>query len=780
MSVNFPESMLLRLTTRKNIFFIIIVLALLPFLNFISTGPVKDSIANAEHWVNLTNAIFIQDQDLIFSYGPLFWLVGGVSEYYNAYSYYASIAFSLVFYSVVLWSILILMHRAKGYLFVFLTAICFFSFYYLKVFLFLWPLLFLFYKQYNSQTKYFISIKLCLILGLVAGLFLYIRFFYGLIAIAVIGGYLTAQFFKDYRFKEIIAFVSAFLVSSAIFGMLIYGDVNLLAKYFTVNMQLSYGNAVDMTLDIKNYRFAFLCSFIVLACFVVYGIRKQAYFILPLIVTWLLLFKLGFGRADHYITYFVVPCAFIAMLISLDKGYLTKLLFLVSFVSLYYLGTHSAYSHSPKLSLAFSTFNMPSLSNPFKLPFSEDISYDERMAQKYRDYKLNDEIVSLVGGDPVDIYPYNNEYMYANKLNYKPRPLFQNYMTLTPVLDQANADYLSGDNKPKSIIWNSGLACVSADCNSLIGIDNKFILNEDPLTSMAILENYNIHKLTYGKNNEPMLLLLKKENPQSAAFELNKIEHMKFGEWYSLPDAQKHILKIYPDFKISMLGKLKNFLFRGDVVRIKYLLKSGVVKEYRLSIINSRSGVWASPLLDGFDVNGFTGEDVAKVMFETDSSYYFKPEFETKIFVAQTPLIHYQRRKIKYNEPVVLPSSTTIKEIDCDASIDEMTAPVLDGEGEAPIIVKGWLAKSTAQGVLFDKTYITLTDGNQRKIYFSSTKNSRGDLTAVFGKAVLENAGYMANIDPSELHGPYTVSLSGQAGNEVFACKNMKMPLVLN
>lgn len=71
------------------------------------------------------------------------------------------------------------------------------------------------------------------------------------------------------------------------------------------------------------------------------------------------------------------------------------------------------------------------------------------MVQAYSQYKLDKTFLGKIGTDSVDVYPYNNEYMYANQLNYKPRPLFQNYMTLTPVLDQANSDYLRGAGKPK-------------------------------------------------------------------------------------------------------------------------------------------------------------------------------------------------------------------------------------------------------------------------------------------------------------------------------------------
>lgn len=779
MNVKFAGQLSQRMMTKKFILFVFICLVFLPFLNIIAAGRVVNSVGNVEQWINLTNALFVDDRSFIFSFGPLYWLVGGVTEYYNAWSYFLSMAFILFFYSFVVYSILILTHRSKGYLQFLLIAICFFSFYYLRVFLFIWPLLFLAYRQSSDEKNFYINARICLILGVISGFLLYIRFFYGMISVVIIGGYIISQLIKKISVKEISAFILAFVISSFVFGMLIYGNIDSIVQYIIVNIELSYGNGVDMTLGIENYFFAFVCAFIVLGCFVAYGVRKRQLFLLPLVFTWLLLFKLGFGRADHYITYFVIPCAFIMLLISFEKGNFTKALFLISFFSLYYLGTHSAYDNSPKLDLAFSNIDIPNLNNPFDFPFSSDIAYKERMAKDYSQYKLDGDFVKLINSESVDVYPYNNEYMFANQLNYKPRPLFQNYMTLTPILDQSNSDYYNSAEKPKKIIWNSGIACGDADCNSFTGLDNKYILNEDPLTSTAILENYTPVGFTRGKNSEPILLLTQRDTVRPANFVLKKVEHMKFGVWYSLPEAKGNIVKIFPNFKITAVGSVKNLLFRGDVVKIRYRLKSGLEKEYRLNLINSQSGVWASPLLDGLNANGFTGEDVAEVMFETDSDYYLEPEFDAKVFATETPLISYQRRKVIATEPIVLTSTNATAEIDCEGSIDEIIPPVFGDELLVPMAVKGWLAKSTAQGTLFDATYIVLTDKNHHRLYFLTRQTNRLDLIKVFSQQSLENAGYEIKADTSGLHGDYTVSPGGRTGDQIFVCRNLQRPLTI-
>jgi hypothetical protein len=150
---------------------------LIPFINLITLGKVKDSIDNVEQWMNVANAVFIEDQTFIFSYGPLFWLVTRVSEYYNAWNYYLSISFLIFFYSFVIYLIFSLIYKTQGYLYFSLIFICFFSFYSLKSLLFLWPLIFLFHQQLMSERNRQFNMRLCFALGSMAGMFLYIRFF---------------------------------------------------------------------------------------------------------------------------------------------------------------------------------------------------------------------------------------------------------------------------------------------------------------------------------------------------------------------------------------------------------------------------------------------------------------------------------------------------------------------------------------------------------------------------------------------------------------------------
>jgi hypothetical protein len=92
------------------------------------------------------------------------------------------------------------------------------------------------------------------------------------------------------------------------------------------------------------------------------------------------------------------------------------------------------------------------------------------------------------------------------------------------------------------------------------------------------------------------------------------------------------ITKVVPHFEFTIAGRLKNLFFRGNVVNIYYKTYSGEIKNYRLNILNSISGVWVSPLINKMNNSGFIGDNVESIMFQTNDINYFKPNFES-IFI---------------------------------------------------------------------------------------------------------------------------------------------------
>lgn len=88
--------------------------------------------------------------------------------------------------------------------------------------------------------------------------------------------------------------------------------------------------------------------------------------------------------------------------------------------------------------------------------------------------------------------------------------------------------------------------------------------------------------------------------------------------------------------------------------------------------------------------------------------------------------------------------------------------------------VQGWLALSTKDGTLFDKTFVTLTDINGKRIFISTNGQVRGDVGAAFNKISLNAAGYNTLIDLSMLNGTYTLGMGEYTTPNFIAVVNTK------
>lgn len=314
---------------------------------------------------------------------------------------------------------------------------------------------------------------------------------------------------------------------------------------------------------------------------------------------------------------------FVVLLVITDRAVFGRVALLISAGCLYYLGNFPSFPGAPVVG------------NLFVSDIDYKVDYKTRMASVYESFKIPDQLIKLIGNDTIDFYPYNNEYAFANKLNYLYPPLFQNYMTLTPVLDKMNEDFFSSPGRPKFILWAGEYTFGEYGFGSSIknpfdAFDMKYGLNEDPLTVAAILQNY--HKVAISESVSKLPFMLMEENKKYSEYSslFLKDQSFVFDKWYDVPNFKEGLLEIKPNLRLTMYGKIKNLLFRGDILKIKYQLSSGEIKEYKLNILNAHSGIVVSPLLNSFDLSG---PRVVRIMFVIDGSWYFHPSFNVKWIV---------------------------------------------------------------------------------------------------------------------------------------------------
>ena len=711
------------------------------------------SNGNVEQWVNLTNQMFYGNQDFLFSYGPLFWITGGASSQYNLISHWSMILFLSGFYAV-FWTVVVWMaNRTGSLLYLALIFVLLFQSLKFSSVLYLWPFILvvyldLYYPKRISNQKYFFY-------GAVIALAFYIRFFYGVVGLATLGTYFFSIAVINKNLRGIIFFLIGLISSYLVIGLCIFHNYTSIINYLIINKQLSFGNSVDMTLDVINkyetWIIVAICSFtLILYTF----IRKRRLF-LTVIALILLFFKLGFSRTDHYVSYFVCSLAIITLLPLFDRSLLGRSVTIICIISLFYLAIFQSYPGAP-------------VKNVFQSSTNFEVDYTDRIQEVYSDFKLSPELLNYIGNKSIDIYPYNNEYAFANKLNYIHRPNFQSYMTLTPKLDSMNQSFFESSGRPDLILWTAGISCNSLDCNPFDSFDQKYTLNEDPLTTNSIFLNY--HKVAnfQDMNGKPLILLEKNKSVFKSSEILIKNEELEFGKWYDVPKIESGLLKIKPNFEMSTYGKIKNMLFRGSILKIKYELSTGEIKEYRVNILNSQSGITISPLLDNFNLSGLS---VTKIKFINNDKHYFEPVFNVTwvVFPQISTTITSPFDTVSDSPPKFLQQ----KKVSCEGNIDQingkaMADSIIDVSGI--FSVNGWLAYSTKSGELYDKIFVVITDSNDKKKFISTRKVNRLDVSNAFNKENLKKSGFTSIIDTSILDGKSKLGLAAVQNSVLYMC----------
>lgn len=722
------------------------------------------SASTVEQWSNLLPNFFTGNQDFLFSYGPLYWLEGSSVVQYSRLTYWVSVIF-ISAYTALNWSLLFRLATIfKGAIFLAIIYAVFVKYYNASPVFFTLPFFLILYLDSIGCEKIFNCKAFIICMGLLVAFLFYLRFFYGMVSLLTIGSYLFSIHALKLKCSSLLFFTITTVLFYIAFGLAIFHDPNSVINYTVINSQLNFGNSVDMNYDVNIKSKAYFIVLCTLVCFNLFLLKFKSSFILTVNGLFIIFLKIGFSRADHYISYFILPISLFSIIFILCNNKYYKLFTPVVLLLMFYLGNISIYDGAPKITsfTPHEDFNQ---------------SFKDRAAGRYPQFKIPPDILSEIGGKSIDIYPYNNEYAIANKLNYVHRPSFQNYMTLTPVLDQLNVDFYSGDKAPEYVMWTGSIMCSSKDCNVFDDFDGKYVLNEDPLTTLSILNNYEVVKLFNDLNNKPIMLMHRKKHLESVKIQRVGAIGLNFGEWVKVPYYRNAIIKLKPELKLTVLARLQNMFLHGSVLYVNYKLSSGEVKRYRLNIINSKSGVWASPILNEFP---FKGERVVEIMFETSDKHYFKPSFK-----AQWEL--YKFDGIVVNESTVpkfseeKPQGYSEFNSDCDASIDSIKQShiTIDGIVETRLNSAGWAAFSIKHNLNADLVWLTLTDSRGNKVYVPTTKTSRADVASHFNKSNLTESGYKILSDVTEFKGQYNVSLAIAGEGKLLQCTNIKQSITL-
>lgn len=223
----------------------------------------------------------------------------------------------------------------------------------------------------------------------------------------------------------------------------------------------------------------------------------------------------------------------------------------------------------------------------------------------------------------VDIYPWDQAYILANKLDYSPRPLFQSYSVYTPNLIEKNRKFLYSDKAPENIFF------------AIKEIDGRAPYMMEGASWLDIIKLYDIVDI------QDDFLILKKTKLQKSYTLTPLTKHnISFGESINVPDDEIIYAKI--DIKKSLLGRVKDILYKSPILYVELIFENGSTQKDRIIPGIASNGFILSPNIRtvadffSFSIMNMKNKKVKSIRFVNESRCCYENEIEVSFSKIET------------------------------------------------------------------------------------------------------------------------------------------------
>lgn len=182
----------------------------------------------------------------------------------------------------------------------------------------------------------------------------------------------------------------------------------------------------------------------------------------------------------------------------------------------------------------------------------------------------------------VDIIPSMQSVILAYGYDYRPRPIFQDYVDYTPQLIAANREFFQSERAPEYLFFSPG------------AIDNRYPSSTEGAIWPDILSRYQLDRMV----QDDLILLKRRTQPLGDLLNDNAMANytLQFDKPFFLNDQAPVFAKIF--IKQSVFGKLAKLLFKPAPVFIRVKLRNGEIKLHRLIPEMASEGFLLSPYIN--------------------------------------------------------------------------------------------------------------------------------------------------------------------------------------
>lgn len=446
--------------------------------------------------------------------------------------------------------------------------------------------------------------------------------------VAILAGTLTFSFFVinyclNINYKKI--FIDAFVLLGAmlLFWILIFKQLGGFINYCIGMIHLAGDNSAAAAFHPQN-NWWFIIPFLAVTWSIPFIQKDKNGKILGLLfsLSFFAAWKYGMAREDYYhvrtYLFFVIVSMILFLIYSPQKRTINIPVILVALV-LFAANMKNVENPQPL------TINYSGVENFIRLASSfqqiKEVS-EKQNEENIACNRLPDAVRNQIGNATVDIYPWDYTIIAANQLNWTPRPVIQSYAAYTSWLDRQNAIHFGTGDAPNYFIF--GLNTVTSDLNGgkLVSIDNRYLLNDEPLTLIELIRNYS--RIYY---DEKFLVYQKRIQPIEVNSLSTKTQSSKWNEWITVPDFNNQLARIKLHVKRSFSGNVKSFFYKDELYYMYFKTTDGSILKYRIVPRNAEDGIWISPFYTSAG-NHSPIETISEVLMTCSNKNMVKSQFQ--------------------------------------------------------------------------------------------------------------------------------------------------------
>ena len=318
------------------------------------------------------------------------------------------------------------------------------------------------------------------------------------------------------------------------------------------------------------------------------AVREQK--LIPAAVTLIamfLTFKHGFVRGDpsHYLVFFATACV-LSSLVAIDLR--TYRAFGMASVAVVFAAfafvTSTVQTTDVRTGVSFDIARIARSARFIAAPQRVTADDAKRSAELLAQDHLPSDIVAEIGGATVDVIPFETAIFRANGLRWKPIPTFQSYSAYTPRLDRANRDSLVESGADVYLY-------------TYTSIDGRLPFSDMPATMVALLCRYRFVNSTAIADGTPILVFRRASTSLCSVSSTVAIRDAEIGKPIPVPRSQfsGSFIRASFDVRPTMQTKVRSLLYKPDQVDMTLIYKNGAVSRWRLVVATLADGVIVSP-----------------------------------------------------------------------------------------------------------------------------------------------------------------------------------------